>query len=174
MKLIQLRIQNFRSIKDSGDIRIEALQALVGENNAGKSNILSALDAFLISGAAGVAEDDCTTTANAGLRILPVVLSRKTLITPEAFARPRGSLHRKESSSDSEDWIHDLSTTRVLLGVSTRRGINTGRNSFVKAHHNSPFPAPTMQLLPELSHGVDGVQVSPLFYTLDITFDPAR
>jgi putative ATP-dependent endonuclease of OLD family len=58
MKLIQIRVKNFRSIKDSGDIRVEALQALVGENNAGKSNILSALDVFLTSGAGGVTVED--------------------------------------------------------------------------------------------------------------------
>ena len=58
MRLSQLRIKNFRSLKDSGDIRIESLQAFVGENNAGKSNILSAIEVFLTSGAGGVSADD--------------------------------------------------------------------------------------------------------------------
>ncbi|MFH1969162.1 MAG: AAA family ATPase [Verrucomicrobiota bacterium] len=58
MKLSELRIKNFKSIKDSGSIRIESLQAFVGENNAGKSNILSALDLFLTSGAGGLTEED--------------------------------------------------------------------------------------------------------------------
>lgn len=58
MRLSQLRIQNFRSFKDSGDIRVESLQGFVGENNAGKSNILSAIEVFLTSGAGGVSADD--------------------------------------------------------------------------------------------------------------------
>ena len=38
MRLIKSHIRNYRSIVDSGDTRIEPLQAFVGENNAGKSN----------------------------------------------------------------------------------------------------------------------------------------
>ena len=54
MRLSKLRIQNYRSILDSGEIRIEALQALVGENNCGKSNCLRAVQCFLTSGAGGM------------------------------------------------------------------------------------------------------------------------
>ena len=58
MRLSQLRIKNFRSFKDSGDIRIEPLQSFVGENNAGKSNVLAAIEVFLTSGTGGVSADD--------------------------------------------------------------------------------------------------------------------
>lgn len=58
MRLSQLRIGNFRSFKDSGEIRIEPLQSLVGENNAGKSNVLAAIEVFLTSGTGGVSADD--------------------------------------------------------------------------------------------------------------------
>jgi CRISPR-associated exonuclease Cas4 len=58
MKLRSLRIVNFRSIQDSDEVRIESVQALVGENNAGKSNILRAIEVFLTSGAGGVVEED--------------------------------------------------------------------------------------------------------------------
>jgi hypothetical protein len=54
MQLSALRIQNFRSIVDSGEIRSESMLALVGENNCGKSNVLRALEAFLSAGAGGV------------------------------------------------------------------------------------------------------------------------
>ncbi|WP_129642665.1 ATP-dependent nuclease [Peristeroidobacter agariperforans] len=54
MRLARFRIQNYRSIRDSGDIRIESLQALVGENNSGKSNCLRALHCFLTSGSGGM------------------------------------------------------------------------------------------------------------------------
>jgi putative ATP-dependent endonuclease of OLD family len=58
MKLTSLRIRNYRSIVDSGEIRIEPLQAFVGENNVGKSNLLYALQVFLTAGAGGVGESD--------------------------------------------------------------------------------------------------------------------
>ena len=54
MRLISIRIKNFRSITDSGSVLIEPLQAFVGENNAGKSNILRAISCFLSSGAGGM------------------------------------------------------------------------------------------------------------------------
>ena len=58
MKLKGIRIKNFRSIVDSGDIRIESLQSLVGENNSGKSNILHAIEIFLTAGTANIKDDD--------------------------------------------------------------------------------------------------------------------
>ena len=58
MRLSKLRIQNFRSIRDSGEMRIEPLQALVGENNCGKSNCLRAVQCFLTSGAGGMSVQD--------------------------------------------------------------------------------------------------------------------
>lgn len=42
MKLSRVRIQNYRSIKEL-EFEIGDLCALIGPNNAGKSNILSAL-----------------------------------------------------------------------------------------------------------------------------------
>jgi predicted ATP-dependent endonuclease of OLD family len=47
MKLDRIRIQNYRSYSDSGSIDIGDKLVLVGENNAGKSNILRAVDMFL-------------------------------------------------------------------------------------------------------------------------------
>ncbi|MFH0914441.1 MAG: AAA family ATPase, partial [Chloroflexota bacterium] len=58
MKLKQITIENYRSIVNSGEIRIESLQAFVGENNAGKSNILHAIECFLTSGAANIESED--------------------------------------------------------------------------------------------------------------------
>ena len=43
MKLVSFRVQNFRSISDSGDITVAKLTSLVGRNEAGKSNLLLAL-----------------------------------------------------------------------------------------------------------------------------------
>lgn len=58
MRLTRISIQNFRSIRKSGNVRIEPLQALVGENNCGKSNILRAIKCFLSSGTGGMELDD--------------------------------------------------------------------------------------------------------------------
>lgn len=43
MKLIRARIQNFRSIEDTGEFEIDDLTCLVGKNEAGKTAILEAL-----------------------------------------------------------------------------------------------------------------------------------
>jgi predicted ATP-dependent endonuclease of OLD family len=43
VKLISFRVQNYRSVSDSGDIIVSKLTSLVGRNEAGKSNLLLAL-----------------------------------------------------------------------------------------------------------------------------------
>jgi len=58
MYLSRINVQNYRSIVDSGDIRIERLQAFVGENNSGKSNLLRSIDVFLSGGTGGITIDD--------------------------------------------------------------------------------------------------------------------
>ena len=58
MKLVELGVENFRSIKKLENFRVEPLQALVGENNSGKSNILRSIECFLSSGSAGVKPED--------------------------------------------------------------------------------------------------------------------
>ena len=58
MRIREFEIRNLRSIVDSGRVPIATLFALVGENNAGKSNILAAIAAFLGGGAGGLKADD--------------------------------------------------------------------------------------------------------------------
>jgi energy-coupling factor transporter ATP-binding protein EcfA2 len=43
VQLKSFRVQNFRSVNDSGDIPLEKITALVGRNESGKSNLLMAL-----------------------------------------------------------------------------------------------------------------------------------
>jgi predicted ATPase len=50
MKLIQVRLRNFRCFKDETSIDLEDLTALVGKNEAGKSTVLDALDIFFNEG----------------------------------------------------------------------------------------------------------------------------
>ncbi len=58
MRLTKIQVQNYKSFIDSGDVRLERVQALVGENNAGKSNLLRAIEWFLSGGASGVSAND--------------------------------------------------------------------------------------------------------------------
>jgi predicted ATP-dependent endonuclease of OLD family len=58
MKLVELSIVNYRSIILAENVKISSFQALIGENNAGKSNILDAIDVFLSAGAGGVQDTD--------------------------------------------------------------------------------------------------------------------
>ena len=97
MRLVRFRIQNYRSIRDTGDIRVEALQALVGENNCGKSNCLRALQCFLTSGAGGmeiqdfndpaaqcVNECECTgLSEEEAKRLRPYLLGDKVILRKE-------------------------------------------------------------------------------------------
>jgi hypothetical protein len=78
MFLSSINIKNFRSIVDSGEIRIERLQALVGENNCGKSNILAAINVFLTAGADGAKGKDFY---NPSQRI--IITATLTNLTPE-------------------------------------------------------------------------------------------
>ena len=43
MELKSFRVLNFRSVDDSGEIRVEQITALLGRNESGKSNLLLAL-----------------------------------------------------------------------------------------------------------------------------------
>ncbi|MBI4547855.1 MAG: ATP-dependent endonuclease [Ignavibacteriae bacterium] len=58
MILRQLKILNFRSIRDSGEIPVASLFALIGENNSGKSNIIRAIECLTSAGASGISKDD--------------------------------------------------------------------------------------------------------------------
>lgn len=50
MKIVSLRVKNFRNIIDSGEIGLENLTCIVGKNQAGKTTILQALSAYNPSG----------------------------------------------------------------------------------------------------------------------------
>lgn len=58
MKLIELSIKNFRSIKNIDNFKVTSFQSILGENNSGKSNILSAIEAFLSAGSGGIKIED--------------------------------------------------------------------------------------------------------------------
>lgn len=53
MRIAEAHIKNFRSIKDL-QFQVQPLQALIGENNPGKSNILDALELSLSGSLKGI------------------------------------------------------------------------------------------------------------------------
>lgn len=65
MRLNTISVRNFRSIKATEKVRIEPLQAFVGENNCGKSNLLRAVECFLSAGAGGADASDFNDQAQA-------------------------------------------------------------------------------------------------------------
>lgn len=58
MKLIELSVKNYRSIKAVDDFKITSFQSILGENNCGKSNLLSAIETFLSAGSGGTKPED--------------------------------------------------------------------------------------------------------------------
>ena len=58
MTLTEISIQNYRSIKTIVEFKLTNFQALIGENNCGKSNILSCVDILLSAGSGGVKSED--------------------------------------------------------------------------------------------------------------------
>lgn len=46
MKLVKLKLRNFRGYKNEAIINIDSITALIGKNDAGKSTILEALEIF--------------------------------------------------------------------------------------------------------------------------------
>lgn len=58
MRLTQFRVQNLRSIKDTTEIKVTPLFALVGENNTGKSNLLRAVEVLTSVGGARLTRSD--------------------------------------------------------------------------------------------------------------------
>lgn len=71
MRITSLQIQNFRSIRDSGEFAVTPLFSIVGENNSGKSNILRAIEVLLSAGAARLGRADFFDAAS------PIVLTAK-------------------------------------------------------------------------------------------------
>lgn len=58
MILHQLRVQNFRSVKDSDDIPLSSIFAFIGENNSGKSNLIRSIECLTSAGVSGIGIDD--------------------------------------------------------------------------------------------------------------------
>lgn len=58
MRISNIRIKNYRSIKDTGDLNIDKLFALIGKNNVGKSAILKCIRLCLEPDSIKIEEED--------------------------------------------------------------------------------------------------------------------
>ncbi|GMU80131.1 MAG: hypothetical protein AMXMBFR47_00020 [Planctomycetota bacterium] len=131
MRLTSIRIQNYRSIVDSCEFRIERLQVFVGENNAGKSNLLRGVDAFLSAGAGGITVADffdkskpiVFTVTFTGLRSHERKLLRKYLLGDKLILEKRlqieGSGQKEKIDTEYHGYIAEpvdwwLSIEKVL------------------------------------------------------------
>ena len=72
MKLIQLKLTNFRCYKNETIIDLDNLVVFVGKNDSGKSSIFDALDIFFEGKAAPDADDKCVHSENVDTRIVCV------------------------------------------------------------------------------------------------------
>lgn len=58
MKLYKLSVRNYKSFISTEDILLNEFQAFIGENNAGKSNMLAAIEVLCSAGSGGVKPDN--------------------------------------------------------------------------------------------------------------------
>lgn len=101
MKLVEVKLTNFRGYANETSIKIDSLTVLVGRNDAGKSSILDALDIFFNE--ATIERDDCCVrTGSTDVRIacvfddLPVSIviddQHPTTLQSEYLLREDGNL----------------------------------------------------------------------------------
>src|SRR5437870_666694 len=57
IRLIELRVRNFRSLK-AVDIKLDRITMLIGANNSGKTSLLEAMSAAMSVGRRVITEDD--------------------------------------------------------------------------------------------------------------------
>lgn len=68
MRLVEVKLTNFRSYAQETSIRLDKLTILVGRNDAGKSSVLDALNVFF-NDAALDRDDRCVHTEHENVRI---------------------------------------------------------------------------------------------------------
>lgn len=110
MKLVKVKIKNFRCFKDETVIELEDLTAFIGRNDAGKSSILEALEIFFNNeivkidkddlNKAALAEDDHKIEISCVFTHLPTALvldtTQTTNLTDEYLVDANGNLEIKK------------------------------------------------------------------------------
>ena len=109
MKLIEISIKNFRSIQSIENAKISSIQAVIGENNAGKSNILHAIDAFLSAGSGGISESDFNDKTKT------IIIGVKFSVTSDALKKVwRRYMINNELILEKHLWIEEDSRTQKI------------------------------------------------------------
>ncbi|MBI2609995.1 ATP-dependent endonuclease [Candidatus Giovannonibacteria bacterium] len=106
MKLTEISIENFRSITSIKNVKIFPTQALLGENNAGKSNVLYAIDAYLSAGSGGINESDFQDKTK------PIIIAAKfSLASPNLKKIWRPYMINDELILEKHIWIEEDART---------------------------------------------------------------
>lgn len=140
MRLTKISIENFRSIRGADEIALAPLQAFVGENNAGKSNILRAIGCFLSSGAGGMGPNDFNDQAAPAIiecefsglseeqrtRLRPYLLGdrvvlRKELRLVEDEARGRSTIKAEYHGYQAQPLAEHLSIEKLEIAAAPGR-----------------------------------------------------
>lgn len=117
MKVRRLKIHNFRSIKDL-DLKVPDMLVLLGPNNHGKSNVLSALE-FALSTSAKVQPDDLFMFRENGDNELWVEVTFEQLTEQESttfarYLRTDGSVKIRKTARLRENGAADLAYNGYL------------------------------------------------------------
>ncbi len=102
MKLTEISIINYRSIICISDAKVSKFQAIIGENNSGKSNILSAIDVFLSAGSGGVKQEDFNDPENT-----IVIKCKFSVISPHLKKIWKPYLINDELILEKHIWLED-------------------------------------------------------------------
>lgn len=162
MRLIEVKLKNFRGYAEETTIAIDPLTVLIGKNDAGKSSILDALDIFFNESAIEK-EDSCVRIASTDIQIacvfddLPTALiideQYPTSLQSEFLLREDGKLEIvkvyncnaakgklsgvfAKARHPSTDGIDDLLSLKIaeLRAKATQRGVDlTNVNQTMKA-----------------------------------------
>lgn len=97
MKLVGVRLKNYRGFRDSGRISIGDMTAFVGENDAGKSSVLEALDVFFNEKKADVQLSDSDFNV-AAREASETVLEIRCFLSPDPEDSGKGRLSLKKEN----------------------------------------------------------------------------
>lgn len=130
MRLIQLKVTNFRCYKEETILDIDNITVLVGRNDSGKSSLLDALNIFFNEKGLPEGDDSCVHSEHKNVRIACVFDSLpKQLVIDEQHPTDLASEHILNSNGHLElAKVYDCSGKGKLTGVFARARHPTAPN----------------------------------------------